>query len=473
MIRTHALLYFGSRIAAAAANLAAVTVFTRLAAAEVYGGSLLVFAWAFVLFGFTGQWLGASFFAIHRQADVAAQVAVLVRLASAALAVSGLSIAVACLAGLVAPAFGATVLVTTAGLLLFVTMTEIERTRLQATRVAVMYIARAVLTLALGTGALLAGGGSLALALALALASIAAALPSLARLRRDILRRPDRAALREVVHYGWPLVIAFGTMAVGQNVDRFLLVRMAGVEQLGAYGATSDFLKQGLGVICEAITLASISVAKDLTTRGHRTASRVVLEDAFRAVVVTIAFGAAVMILFSKEIVEIVFGPAFREAARDVFPWLIVANAALVLRAFYFGQAIYFGQSSRNEAVASLSMITVTGVLALLCIPPFGVYGAAMAATGGQLAACAIFAVARPRMPIPALSAFCILLAALAAAAAALLIGRWGPLGAAERNAVQFLILLAAGGGVVWGYDILGLRTAAQSLVRLPRGARR
>lgn len=472
MIKTHALLYFGSRVAAAAANLAAVTVFTRLAATEVYGGSLLVFAWAFVLFGFTGQWLGASFFAVHRRGDAAQQIATMARLSLAALAVSTAAIAAACLLGLVGPAFGGTVLVATAGLLAFVTVTEIERTRLNAGRVSVMYVVRAALTLGLGSAALLAGGGPLSLALALSAASLIAALPSLFRLLPEMLRRPDRAAVVEVLNYGWPLVIAFGTMMVGQNVDRLLLARIAGVDQLGAYGATSDFLKQGLGVVCEAITLASMSVAKDAATRGNLAAARAVLEDAFRAVVATIAFGAAAMILFSGEIVQVVFGPNFREAARDVFPWLIVANAALVLRAFYFGQAIYFGQSSRNEAVASLAMITVTTALALLCIGPFGVYGAAMAATAGQLAACATFALARPRMPIPAGSAFQILLAALVAAALALLIGRGVPLGRAERDAVQVVILLSAGAGVVWCYDILGLRDAARALFRLPRGAR-
>src|SRR5262249_58664988 len=65
MVTEHALLYLGARLFAAAANLAAVAIFTRLAASDVYGGYLLIFSWAFVIYGFSGQWLGAAFFAVY------------------------------------------------------------------------------------------------------------------------------------------------------------------------------------------------------------------------------------------------------------------------------------------------------------------------------------------------------------------------------------------------------------------------
>src|SRR5882724_874502 len=74
MITEHALLYLGARLFAAGANLAAVAIFTRLAASDVYGGYLLIFSWAFVLYGFLGQWLGAAFFAVYAQETSTAQI---------------------------------------------------------------------------------------------------------------------------------------------------------------------------------------------------------------------------------------------------------------------------------------------------------------------------------------------------------------------------------------------------------------
>ncbi len=472
MVTRHTFLYLGSRLAAASANLASVAIFTRLAGTEVYGGSLLVFAWAFLVFGFCGQWLGASFFALHRPADAERQVALMARMSVAALVVSCGAIAIAAMVGAVSWAFGGTVMVTTAGLLCFVTVTELERTRLQAGRVAVMYILRAALILVLGSATLLLGGGSLALALALSIASLTAALPGILRLLPDMMHVPDRKVVVEVASYAWPLIIAFGVMAAGQNVDRLILARFEGTGSLGAYGATFDFLKQGFGVAGEAIALAYMSVAKDARTRGDLTSSRLALEDAFRAVLAIIVFGAVAMTLFSADVVNLVFGPSFRAAAQDVLPWLIFASSMVVLRAFYFGQAIYFGQSSRNEAIASLLMIAVTSVVALLGVPRFGVHGAALAATAGQFAACAVFAVARPRMPIPVGSALSIVSIGLATLTAALLIGQASALGAAAKSALQFALLMGAGAGVVWSYDILGLRSAAR-LVAAPFGSAR
>jgi O-antigen/teichoic acid export membrane protein len=464
MIKTHAFLYFGSRLSAAVANLAAVAIFTRLAGSEVYGGSILVFSWGFVVFGFCGQWLGAAFFAIYRPEEAGRQVATLARLAIAATGTAGLATAMVVSLGFTTWGFGATVFTTVLGLMLFVTVTEAERTRLDAGWVAIMYIARAALIITLGSLVLLLGGGSLALASALAGANVIAALPGLFRIGRSLAAPPDRATANEFLNYGWPLVIAFGAMALGQNIDRLILVHVAGIGELGAYGATSDFLKQGFGVVCEAITLASVSVAKEAATRGDDAKTRLVLEDAFRAVTATVAFGVVFMTTFSTDIVDVIFGPDYRVAARAVMPWLIGANAALVLRAFYFGQAIYFGQSSRNEAVASLSMIVVTAVLGFTLIPRFGVYGAAVAATGGQLAACAVFVASRPRMPIPAASAISIWGVAAATLALTTLVDHFSSGNSTENGIIKLLALVAAGLGVVWRHDILGLRDVAKGL---------
>src|SRR2546421_8982873 len=89
MITEHALLYLGARVFAAAANLAAVAIFTRLAVSDVYGGYLLIFSWAFVIYGFLGQWLGAAFFAVYQHETAPAQIGALGRLGIGALAAAG------------------------------------------------------------------------------------------------------------------------------------------------------------------------------------------------------------------------------------------------------------------------------------------------------------------------------------------------------------------------------------------------
>jgi O-antigen/teichoic acid export membrane protein len=458
MLTEHALLYLGARIFAAAANLAAVAIFTRLAASDVYGSYLLIFSWAFVIYGFLGQWLGAAFFAMYQRETAAAQIGMLARLLVGTLAAAGVVILVAAATGCVPwPVAGALFLVVSA-LSLFITVMEASRTQLEAGLVAITVATRAVLTVTFGSATLLAGGGAIALAIALAIANIVAALPALIRLAPYLTEPSNEAGLRRFLNYGWPLIIAYGVTALGQNVDRLILAHVVGIAELGSYGATSDFLKQGLGVIGEAIALAVVSIAKDAAIRGDEAGARRTLEDAFRALVATVLFGAVFIITFANELVPIVFGPDFRDTARLLVPPLIVANGVLVFRAFYFGQSIYFGQSSRNEVIAAALMLSVTGGLGALLIPSHGIFGAAWAATGGQIAACSVFIMARPRMPVPYGSLMGIIAIAALVLFADVVLDQIAALNALMRIGGKLAIFTIAGAFVIWRFNILGLR---------------
>jgi O-antigen/teichoic acid export membrane protein len=464
MMTEHALLYLGARIFAAAANLAAVAIFTRLAASDVYGGYLLIFSWAFVIYGFLGQWLGAAFFAVYQHETAAAQIGTLARLLVGSLvAAAGVILAVAA-AGLVPwPVAGGLFLVVTA-LSLFITVMEAGRTRLEAGLVSIILVTRAALIVTFGAATLLAGGGALALAIALAIANIIAALPALIRLAPYLAEKSDPAVFRRFFGYGWPLVIAFGVTALGQNVDRLILAHVVGTAELGSYGATSDFLKQSFGVISEAIVLAVVSIAKNAAARGDEAGARRALEDAFRALAATVSFGAAFIVTFADELVHVVFGPDFRGTARALVPPLIIANGILIFRAFYFGQSIYFGQSSRNEVIAAVLMLSVTGTLAATLIPGFGIFGAAWAATAGQIAACSVFIIARPRMPIPFASLSGILAIAAFVLAADIILDHVAFLGVLPRLAIKLMVFAVAGTFVIWRFNILGLREFTGSL---------
>jgi len=464
MMTEHALLYLGARIFAAGANLAAVAIFTRLAASDVYGGYLLIFSWAFVIYGFLGQWLGAAFFAVYQHETAAAQIGTLSRLLAGSLVAAGVVILGVALAGFVPwPVAGGLFLVV-AALSLFITVMEAGRTRLEAGLVATILVTRAALIVTFGAITLLSGGGALALAIALAIANIIAALPALIRLAPYLTEPSDKAVLRRFLGYGWPLIIAFGVTALGQNIDRLVLAHVVGTSELGSYGATSDFLKQSFGVISEAIVLAVISIAKNAAARGDHAAARSAKEDAFRALAATVSFGAVFIITFADEIVHAVFGPDFRATARVLVAPLILANAILIFRAFYFGQSIYFGQSSRNEVIAATLMLSVTGGLSAVLIPVYGIFGAAWAATFGQLAACSVFVIARPRMPVPFASLAGILAIAAFLLGADTVLDHIAVLGALPRLAAKLVIFAAAGTFVIWRFNILGLRDFTGSL---------
>lgn len=466
MITEHVLLYLGARLIAAAVSLGAVAIFTRLAASDVYGDYLLVFAWAFVIYGIFAQWLGAAFFGVYKQEEAAPQIAALARLFLGSIILGSTFVSIGAACGLITWPMAGALCLTVCGLSLFTSVMEAGRTRLQARTVSIIYVLRAGFIITFGTVTLLLGGGGLSLAVALASANIVAALPGLARLSPHLIGAPKQLRMRPLLNFGWPLILAYGLAALGQNIDRLILAHMGSTAELGPYGATADLLKQSFSVVAEAIVLAAVSMAKDASTRGDEVTAKHTLEDVARALTAAVSFGAVFFLSFADELVDLVFGLEFRGTARALMPWLVGAGGALTFRAYYFGQAIYFGQSSRNEVVAAILMFAVTGTLSLAAIPYFGAFGAACAAIAGQLAACAVYIRARPRMPIPAAGMLVIAATAAAAFGISTVLDQIELLNRTTRLLSKLLVIGGCGLFVIWRFNLLALKDYVSLLAR-------
>ncbi|RZK97022.1 MAG: polysaccharide biosynthesis protein, partial [Methylobacterium sp.] len=98
MIARHTLTYVGSRGVAAALNMGALAVFTRLASTDVFGLYLLILSWALVLYSATCQWPKFSFFALYAEDRAILQVGTVVRLLGAMVALAALIAACATIA---------------------------------------------------------------------------------------------------------------------------------------------------------------------------------------------------------------------------------------------------------------------------------------------------------------------------------------------------------------------------------------
>src|SRR5690606_1539989 len=63
-----------------------------------------------------------------------------------------------------------------------------------------------------------------------------------------------------------------------------------------------------------------------------------------------------------------------------------LANACLILRAYYFAQVIYFTNSVRLELVSTIIALVVGTAIGLWLIPSYGMTGAALAFLLAQFA---------------------------------------------------------------------------------------
>ena len=387
-------IYLAAKVAAALLNAAAVVLFVRIAGDAVYGAYLIGFAFAFVAYSFATQWLLSAHFG-RQTRERAAPVATAAVLTMVATLPAGLAIVATCAGlGFIAPGVALPACALVMGLAVYNTAAEIGRAQLAVGAVAGAAFLRSFGTLLLGGLTLWQGGGAAALLIAVAVAHLVAALPVALRLRaslwQDGFTWPERAEFVRLWTYGAPLVVAAGASALALSIDRIILDQVLGSAVVGPYGAVLDFTKQSFIIVGESVTISYISYAKALHGDGRASEARGVLRQASVTVAYLAVFGLAFFTLFGAPLFARLFGTA-PDALGEIVVWLALGNACLLMRAYYFGQVIYFTGSVRLELRATLVALVVGAVLGLALIPSHGVLGAAIAFALTQGAALATF----------------------------------------------------------------------------------
>ena len=471
----HVAYYLSSKVFAAIVNLLAVAVFARLSGPSGYGEYLVSFAWAYVVYGFSIQWLRFSFFARYRDIDASAQIATFTTSLGTLIALIAALGAGLFMTGLVPGQMIASVVCLVIALAIYDCAHEVGRTRLRAGAVASAVILRAVLMLCLGAAALTVFKTPAALALAVAAAHLGAIAPLVNEIRPHLTTAWSKGIAREFLDYGWPLILSFGVTSLGQNVDRLMLAHWWGAATVGPYGAVNDLIKQCFVVVSEAIAGAYITTAKSALREGDDTHARDVLNQAFCAYTAVSAFGAAFILCFEHPVIDALLGAAFREPTEALVPLFVLASVFMIFRSFYFGQVIFFGGSSKVELLASGAMVATAGACALALVPSRGAQGAAIALMLGQIVSCSVYigaGTAIYRMPVPWRNAAGITGLALAGYIATVAVGRLvsNPLIALPLDTV---LLLAAFAEAVQRFNVLGLnklpvRSILKNVARFP-----
>ncbi|TDR95046.1 lipopolysaccharide biosynthesis protein [Enterovirga rhinocerotis] len=456
MIRHHFALYLVARASAAAGNLAAIAIFTRLAGPEIYGHYVVMFAAALVISGFSAQWIRYAFFNNYRSDDDRDFFASFVTVLAISMAVtSAIAILAFALDG-VGAVFAAGALLIGLSTALFEVLTEVCRTRLEAGRAALSIILKAALVLAFGTIALVTDRSALALALGIAVAHLIASIPAAITLGRLLGGRPTWLHARKLLVFGWPLMLSFGIGSFAQGVDRFFLAGAEGAAVVGAYGALSDLVRASFVILAESISMSALPLAKRLFSEHDREGTDRTLAQAYCVLLVIGVFMLAAFIVFGPLILPFVFPASFLHGSDSLLPVIALAAFLLVLRNVYLAQIIYFTRASWMELVSALILTLVNLGFCALLIPHYGALGAALAFLAGQVAAGAFFLFAGPRdfrMPTPLRPTMGVL-----GVGAALLLAchglRLADLGFATTLGLEFLLFVAAFAATVRAFGL-------------------
>ena len=151
MLNSHAVVYLGSRIIAAAGNLLAVAVFSQLAGPAEYGRYVLIFAWSFIVYGFGTQWMRFAYFGVHQTDRIDEYAASLARLLAVALTVLAVGLSILVATAPLDPLFCLSVFALVCGMTVYEAAFEVTRTRMKAGTASMSMILRTCLIILLGS----------------------------------------------------------------------------------------------------------------------------------------------------------------------------------------------------------------------------------------------------------------------------------------------------------------------------------
>ncbi|MEO6013981.1 MAG: lipopolysaccharide biosynthesis protein [Devosia sp.] len=438
--------YLVSKIASAIVTVLSIALFTRLVSHETYGQYLVGFAFAFILYSTTAQWIVSAHFGTQSPKEAATVAAGAVGFSGVSLLIGLLLLGIVTAVGLI----GADIAVPTGVLLLGFTVyflaNELGRAQLLVGPVTTAATMRSVGSLVLGGLALWHFKSAGSLLVAVGAAHIIAGVPIYVSLSRGVWAGgfvwPKRSVYARLWRYGWPLILAGAAASVAASIDRLLLEHFYGPALVGPYGATLDFIKQSFVIVGETVAVSYVSRAKYLHGDAMHDRANASLRQAFVTAAFLAAFGILFYLLLGDKIFSLLLHGDY-QAATPLVPLLAVANACLLLRSYYFAQTIYFTNSVRLELISTVVALVVSLVFSWWLIPIYSIAGAAVAYTIAQFAALGVFLLSpktRELMPVDARRLFSLVVVAAATLAVGEVIRQF--LGAAALAAN--LVLLAA-----------------------------
>ncbi len=271
---------------------------------------------------------------------------------------------------------------------------------------------------------------------------------------RPAFSLPSTMLIRKLWSYAAPLLVSALALRLYDKLDLIALTALGGSpEQAGHYGAA-----QNLAILPSLFTLSFSPLLLSTLTRAYREKRNEkavrIGRDAMRGVLLLVPF-AALVAGSAREIITLVFGPAFGPAAPLLAP-LLFAAVALVLVSVTTAMLIAAGHTGLSLALTGpLPLVATVGYVIL--IPRAGPQGAALVTLAGAILSAVALAIAVHRVCRVLPPAATVVQSGILSAAVYTAAVFW-PAG----GVLVVLKLAALGAGIVIGFLFTGALTTAE-----------
>jgi O-antigen/teichoic acid export membrane protein len=217
--------------------------------------------------------------------------------------------------------------------------------------------------------------GIIGILLANVITSFLLAVMTMLVIKKHLIFNISKPLLKELLSFGYPLILAGLSLWVLQMSDRFLIQKLASTEEVGLYSLGFRFSN-----------ILTLLIIMPFQAVWGAYSFQIAVKDGGKTVIRTIAtyfllimcFFGLLIILWSPVAIKFMTGKNFWEAHKVVLPLVYKSICWGLLVIFIFG--LYFSKKTKHLSGIVCIGATVDIILNFILIPKYGMMGAAFSA---------------------------------------------------------------------------------------------
>ena len=188
----------------------------------------------------------------------------------------------------------------------------------------------------------------------------------------------DYGLIKDICHFGVPLVLVMVIQSAISATDRFLLMGMQGAEVTGQYSASQDLVVKLFIFLLAIVHKVSYPLVINKFENGGMVNARGQLKQHL-ILLLTIAIPAVfAMSIYAVNIVDVVLGEKFRVVAADLMPYQVVIAFINCLSMFYIVMPFYLMKKTKILVVPGIVALLANLIIGYIAIGLWGIYGAVL-----------------------------------------------------------------------------------------------
>lgn len=199
--------------------------------------------------------------------------------------------------------------------------------------------------------------------------------------------------LRRIAAFAWPLLLASGLSLLGLRLDHVIVSQRLGPEAYALY-AVGAFEIPLFGLVQSSVSSVLLPQVAALVEALRWPELRRVWRSALVRSAVIILPAAAVLLVLAHDVVVVIFGERYADAAPIFQVYLLLAP----LRIVTFGLIVRAAGQTRPDVVVAVAYLAVVAALAWLLSSPLGGVGAMLAVVIGTCGNAALLLIITTRV---------------------------------------------------------------------------